>query len=710
MAFTLGASLLMRGKAMLLGAGKSAVGNIGKGKIGTPAKKKTIDSKKLLPHSSDSKEQHIISDEDVKNISITASKLMEIDTILKGSIALDEMRTKKKKKAKEKKKRNLKEKIGEGLKNVGKGIGDRAKKVGGKAFDWINRLIFGAILISLFKIVDVIKPILPIIATMVDGVIMITGWLFNVASTLIHWGYMIYDGIAGFIKNIFGEAGLKVFENLMGALTTFMNAAIMAVMALLKFKWLRGFAKNIVKRIGKLLTKIPGVKQLGNLAKNIGGKAVNLVKGVGSKVMGVGRKLLGAGKGAAAKGAAKVGGFAVKIFGKAAKVIAPAFKAAKGFIGKFFGKVPIVGPLIIGIISLLSGEPAAQALFKAMGAALGGFLGSFIPIPILGTLIGETIGVFVGDLIYTLIFGGGLSAVGKKLKDAFKGFFQPIFDFFTNGFSNFTKNFPTFDIPDVGLQDLYVPILKGIGLGKLLEFKIPGKVLGVKVPFVPDDGFSLGQMLDSLPKLPDILGWFARFIPGLNTYVEDGRLMRLPQIWQIANPVFMVKHLAQSFLPDMFGGPSSDNKSSSAQDKEGGEGKDKKKGRDKGLNKGKLVSYLKFKSAEKAAAEKKRKEEAAAAKGEESNNMVKNIQTFMALPLDHKGDIAVSKDQDAKDKSSSLNEYPSYDSQAPQTVTTTMPPAVIPAGEGGSVPTPTSSRSSGQDPFEAFYAHSGGLV
>ena len=47
------------------------------------------------------------------------------------------------------------------------------------------------------------------------------------------------------------------------------------------------------------------------------------------------------------------------------------FKGAKPFLSKFFGKIPIVGPLIIGIISLLSGEPAAQALFKAMGAALG---------------------------------------------------------------------------------------------------------------------------------------------------------------------------------------------------------------------------------------------------------------------------------------------------------------------------------------------------
>ena len=273
-----------------------------------------------------------------------------------------------------------------------------------------------------------------------------------------------------------------------------------------------------------------------------------------------------------------------------------------------------------------------------MGAALGGFLGSFIPIPILGTLIGETIGVFVGDLFYKLIFGGGLSAVGKALKDAFTGFFKPIFDFFSNGFSNFTQNFPTFDIPDVGLQDLYIPLVENLGLGKLLEFKIPGRVLGVKVPFVPDEGFSLRQMLDSLPKLPDILGWFARFIPPLEMYVENGRLMRLPQIWQLANPIFMVKHLAQSFLPDMFGGSSSSNKSVSSEESKGDVKEDKKK--KKGLIPDDLVAYLKFKSAEKAAAEKKKKEEEAAAKEEKKTSMVKNIQTFMELPLEHTGAVS----------------------------------------------------------------------
>ena len=131
---------------MLLGAGKSAMGDVGKGGSDQPAKKKTIDSKKLLPHSSKSKEQHIISDEDVQNITIAATKLMDVDTILKGSLVLDKMRAKKEKKAKEKKKRGLKEKLGEGVKNIGKGIKDNVQKAGEKAFDWINRLLLNSTL------------------------------------------------------------------------------------------------------------------------------------------------------------------------------------------------------------------------------------------------------------------------------------------------------------------------------------------------------------------------------------------------------------------------------------------------------------------------------------------------------------------------------------------------------------------------------------
>ena len=101
-----------------------------------------IDTKKLLPHAS---KANTISDKSVENISRIASTLVDVDTIMKGSLLLEEMRKKKERKAKQQKKRNLKEKMREGVKSIGKGVTDKAKKVGGNMMDWINKLVFGMI-------------------------------------------------------------------------------------------------------------------------------------------------------------------------------------------------------------------------------------------------------------------------------------------------------------------------------------------------------------------------------------------------------------------------------------------------------------------------------------------------------------------------------------------------------------------------------------
>ena len=223
---------------------------------------------------------------------------------------------------------------------------------------------------------------------------------------------------------------------------------------------LKIFGKGGVK-LGQNIGKVAG--KVANFGKNIGGKllsplksvgskALNLAKGVGGKLAGVGKNLLGAGKGLATKGASKVGGFAAKIFGKAAKVIAPAMKSAKPFLSKFFGKIPIIGPLVVGIVSLLSGEPLGKALFKTIGAALGGALGTFIPIPVIGTLLGEAIGVWFGDMLYTLMFGGGLSAVGAKLREQLLGVLnvgKAVGKFVSGGFSRFWDGIPKIKIPDL---------------------------------------------------------------------------------------------------------------------------------------------------------------------------------------------------------------------------------------------------------------------
>ena len=49
--------------------------------------------------------------------------------------------------------------------------------------------------------------------------------------TFIDWGYKAYDATRGFVKNIFGEGGVKQFDNLMSTLNTLSNVIILASLA-----------------------------------------------------------------------------------------------------------------------------------------------------------------------------------------------------------------------------------------------------------------------------------------------------------------------------------------------------------------------------------------------------------------------------------------------------------------------------------------------
>ena len=281
--------------------------------------------------------------------------------------------------------------------------------------------------------------------------------------------------------------------------------------------------------------------------------------GKGANLLSKGKGLLGKAGGIFKVGgkaaAGKVGGIAGKIFGKAAKFIAPAIKGAMPAVKGFLGRIPIMGPLIVGIVSLLTGDPPGKAIFKALGAALGGALGTFIPIPVLGTLIGETIGVFVGELLYYLIIKRDPKAAFQFLKDSFMKIFnvgKNIFLFFKDGFGRFISTFPMVKFPAQSIGHyLYKalsinPIYKG-----MMDFEVPGwRVIPKWIR-----GFSLKKMLSSLPSIPEMLGTIFNLHPLLKGLVKDGKVEGFPAIWQLMNPVFMIKHLKESFFPSS-GGPS----------------------------------------------------------------------------------------------------------------------------------------------------------
>ena len=113
-------------------------------------------------------------------------------------------------------------------------------------------------------------------------------------------------------------------------------------------------------------------------------------------------------------------------------------KLAKGI------KIPIIGPLIMGVTSYLGDGNLGRAVFIALGTGLGELLGTAIPIPIVGTLLGSILGAFVGDLLYDLIIKRDPGAALEKVKAAGKKIFETgkaVFEWLKGGFGRFIESF-----------------------------------------------------------------------------------------------------------------------------------------------------------------------------------------------------------------------------------------------------------------------------
>ena len=390
-------------------------------------------------------------------------KVISIDQVLKGTLAAEKARKKDAETAQEQAEQAAAEKKLETKpKKKKKKMGMKAPKQVLSLWERLKKffttIVFGYVALKLLPLLPKLIPIAEGLFKAVDGIIWIVGKGFDIVATVVDWGYKLYDLAMGFIGNVVGEEGMKHIESLMEGLNSLVNGFLM---------W-KIFGKKIfdsvlasVKRAFRIARVV--VKKAFKFAKNLAGKGLNLVKNVGGKILNVGKSVFSktaniAGKGAniiskgagvakevVKKGAAKVGGWAVKIFGKAAKVVAPAMKAAMPAVKGFAKRIPILGPLIVGIVSMMTGDPPGQAMFKALGAAVGGALGTFIPVPVLGTLIGETIGVYGGDLMYSMLFGGGAKAVGEKIKGDFKQVLdggKQILDWIKTGFSRFMEGLP----------------------------------------------------------------------------------------------------------------------------------------------------------------------------------------------------------------------------------------------------------------------------
>ena len=202
---------------------------------------------------------------------------------------------------------------------------------------------------------------------------------------------------------------------------------------------IKNFGKNVIQTGGKVAKnvvnfaakKLPKVAQTVTKAKQFLGQTVtkgkdfvkSTAKNVGSKIKNVAKPVVSKVKTAAKPLISKVGKVIGKLFGKQAGKAAagPGIKTLFKSMAKGAKaiRIPVVGPLLVALMSMFAGDPMKQTLFKTAGAAIGGGLG--LALGPIGMIVGEIAGEFVGDVLYTGFSGeaGGWKAAGKKLKDKF---------------------------------------------------------------------------------------------------------------------------------------------------------------------------------------------------------------------------------------------------------------------------------------------------
>ena len=385
-----------------------------------------------------------------------------IDDALRSQYQAEVEAAKERKKQLAAARRSRRERLLEGVKGAAGVLSGIIGGVAGKFnfLDFIKNILIGGILLFLLKNFKKIMGALTFLRDNLYLTFALTRGAFQVFGKGLGQVGKILKGavkgvlrfITGTVKTIFKTTGKILVSGVknLGKMLRSVGTAIF------------NFGKNIFSSIVNFAKRVPLLKnvikfagQLGNLLKRGGKGAFNLIKGLtkpaSAAIKGI-TKTASAVGGAVSKAVKAPGTLITKLFGKEAaknfggisKMMKGVAKAAKGI------RIPIVGPIIVAISSLLSGDPPTKTLFKAVGTGLGEALGTLIPIPVVGTIVGGLLGEFGGELLYDLTQGGGVEAVKKKIFDKFQSALNiggKVLDFFKAGFSRLLKNIPMIKLP-----------------------------------------------------------------------------------------------------------------------------------------------------------------------------------------------------------------------------------------------------------------------
>ena len=167
------------------------------------------------------------------SLMVIKEKVLEIDKLLKGTLAAEKVQQKNQRKQQEKDERKQDEQEIEGAPKTEKTrfnlpLPKKVTSFWGEIKRYFGTVLFGWLAVRLIDWLPKLMPLLKGLARFADFVIYLGGVALNVLVSAVDIGYKAYDWTRGVIKNTFGEDAAQTFDSVMGTL----KKVIMAVAAI----------------------------------------------------------------------------------------------------------------------------------------------------------------------------------------------------------------------------------------------------------------------------------------------------------------------------------------------------------------------------------------------------------------------------------------------------------------------------------------------
>ena len=333
-----------------------------------------------------------------KKTFVIKEKVIEIDKILKGTLASEKKEIDSKKKQDEKEKRQNAEKTletSEEKKSKKTKLQIPKVKFFDRIKDFFGNILMGFILTRLIEYAPIIERFLPIIKNTFNFITDFVIGIIDALGTFLLWGQNAIDGTRDFIGDKFGDDAVKNFDALGDNLFKLLNAIVL---------------------IGAASAAMRGPRPRTGITRIRTGPEEAFQAGRSRRMRTPGTTSLGAARRYARRYGQRA---ATRRFGRQAAQSLAARSLAKRFVSPFVKRIPIIGGLIdFALNYFVFKEPVGRAAFSAIGATIFGALGATAGsvIPVAGNFVGGALGGLAGDI------------AGKWLYDTFFDKKKPVED------------------------------------------------------------------------------------------------------------------------------------------------------------------------------------------------------------------------------------------------------------------------------------------